>query len=635
MGPVFLFLALSFADLRDAVSALQRGDFAGAETVLRGEVAAHPDEAMAWSLLGVALDSQKKFPEAAEAHRRALAAGPRDADVLSNYGNHLVATRDEDAAREQYRKAVAIAPAHANANLQLARIALERKAPGEATQYLDHLPSIPPQVCFSLGVAFSDAGDFARAETYFAKALAASPNDFNILVNLGIAAASAGHPDRARDVFASALQQQPQNPDVLYRMAAVEYAAGRIEDAVKWGAQASRIAPDRAHVQKLLAIATSDLGALDDSIAAWERYLKLAPTDDVARRERGYTLVRMGQVERGAADLKAYVAKHPDDPVGQFQLGVAEQDVDRLGRAIALKAGFAAALSARGGLYYQQAKPELAVKDLEASAKLAPDDPLTLDRLGQTYAALDRPKDAVPVLRRAAELAPNDSKTQLHLARALADAGLDAESKAAMERFRQLGPAAKGGVPAGLVDYLAMSPEEQKADYRARVEKAYRESPDDPAAALHYFKVLLDERKPADAIERKLVGTKQAGEAGHAAIAAKQWPLAKELLKGSGTTDEAIADLHLLPADEAAAAALRGPRTVEFLREAAGVLVRTGHAAEAESLLVGDDREIMLLRAAVLEAEGKAADSQRVVTELRQRWPEWSPAWRPLSEALN
>ena len=37
-------------------------------------------------------------------------------------------------------------------------------------------------------------------------------------------------------------------------------------------------------------------------------------------------------------------------------------------------------------------------------------------------------------------------------------------------------------MPAGLVNYLALTPEERKADYRARVEKAYRESPDDPTA---------------------------------------------------------------------------------------------------------------------------------------------------------
>jgi len=81
----------------------------------------------------------------------------------------------------------------------------------------------------------------------------------------------------------------------------------------------------------------------------------------------------------------------------------------------------------------------------------------------------------------------------MHLARALADAGLTKESKAAMERFKQLGPAAKGGLPAGLVEYLAMTPEQQRADYRARVEKAYRETPDDPTAQVHYLKLLLED----------------------------------------------------------------------------------------------------------------------------------------------
>jgi tetratricopeptide (TPR) repeat protein len=641
MSGLVLFLVLISADLRDAVSALQRGDFVGAEKVLREEVGARPGEAMAWSLLGVALDGQKRFEEAEGAHRRAVAAGSSDADILSNYGNHLVAKGDEEGAREQYRKAVGVAPGHMNSNLQLARIAIQRKASAEALGYLGHLAEIPAPVCFSLGVAFAEAGDFGDAESYFAKALAGMPDDFNVLVNLGTAAASAEHFERARDVFAAALRQQPRNVDVLYRLAGVEYSTGRVEDAVKWLAQAARIAADRADVQKLLAVATSDLGALDDTLAAWDRYLKLAPADDVARREHGNTLVRMGQVERGSAELRAYLEKHGDDAVALFELGVAEQDVGRLDRAIALKPGFGPALSARGGLYYQQGKAELAVKDLEAAAKVAPDDPATLDPLGQTYAALDRTADAVRVLRRAAELAPNDSKTQLHLARALGDAGLAQESKAAMERFRQLGPAAKGGVPAGLVDYLAMSPEERKADYRARVVKAYGETPEDATAQLHYLRLLLEEGKASEAapIARKLAGSKQEAEAGRALVEARQWGLAREVLKGSGSIDAAIAELHVLEdagkIDEAAAVATRGPRTAEFLRHAAAVLARHGRTSEAERILVGEGREVMLLRAAVLGAAGKKAESDAIVAEIRRKWPEWEPGRRPVSEALD
>ena len=53
-----------------------------------------------------------------------------------------------------------------------------------------------------------------------------------------------------------------------------------------------------------------------------------------------------------------------------------------------------------------------------------------------------------------------------------------------MDRFRRLGPSAKNGVPAGLVEFLGLSPEQRRADYRSRVEKAVRDHPDDAAAQL-------------------------------------------------------------------------------------------------------------------------------------------------------
>ena len=268
---------------------------------------------------------------------------------------------------------------------------------------------------------------------------------------------------------------------------------------------AAKLAPRRADVQKLLALTTSLLGALEDALGAWDAYLKLVPDDDFARRDRAYTAVRMGQVEKGSAELERFLARHPDDAVGHYQMGMAQGQTDpvqglaHLDRAVALKPDFAAALSARGALYYQQGKPEAAVTDLESAAKLRPDDATNLDRLGQTYLALDRAADAVGVLRRAAELEPAESRIQLHFARALADAGQPEESKVVMERFRQLGPAAKNGVPAGLVEFLALSPVQRRADYRSRVEKAVGEHPDDASAQLAWLKLLLEDGNAAQA----------------------------------------------------------------------------------------------------------------------------------------
>lgn len=679
--------------IQDALAALQRGDFSAAEKTMRAEVQAHPDDASALTLLGVALDGLGKFQEAAPIHRRAIARAPRSADALNNYANHLGGAGDEEGARKQYLATVAVDPAHFNANVQLARLALKRRKGAEALAYLKHLPAgqqeAPPIAILRMEALYL-TGDRAAAEALLARL----PDDPSIAFQAGAALAEAGQQDRAEPFFArvrgaleAARRQQPQNVDVLYNLAYVYQASRQPEAALPPLAQAAKLAPQRADIQKLLAITTGDVGALEDSAAAWDRYLKLQPNDDAARRERGFAAAQMGKFEDGLRDLEWFAARHPDDAFGQYELGMARSRDDaprglaHLDKALTADPGLVAALSARGSLYYQLGKPEAAVADLESAAALRPDDAVILDRLGQTYQALDRTADAVRVLRRAAELAPGDSKIVLHFARALADAGETAESRAVMERFRQLGPVARKGVPAGLVDYLTLTPDQRRADYRTRVEKAAREHSSDAGAQMEYLKLLLDDGKPDQAagVARTIAGLKPGAvvlaDAGRALLEARQYAAAKAVLENAGASadvklDLAIASFHA----ESAAAGLRqsdqvsegerkgdyylaraqmldaagrtkdaaaaielalrsAPKRAEMYRDTAVPLIRNGHAAQAIRLLdeaarqLPRDRELLLLRAIAMELGGRAADSERALSEIQNRWPEWHAIW--------
>jgi tetratricopeptide (TPR) repeat protein len=614
------------AGVQAAAAAMQRGDFQAAEKTLRSEVESHAGDAWALSLLGVALDDQKKMPEAEEFHRRAVALSPHSAEILNNYGTH---------------------------------------------QWL--------------------AGQFDKAEISFASALAAAPAYFNALFNLGVMATNTGHYERAQEVLESALRQQPQNVDVLYRLASVEEATRQWESAVMRLAQAANLDPRRADVQKLLAVAATELGALDDASAAWDRYLKLEPSDDIARREQALTLAKMGKLEQAIAELEGFVTRYPDDPVGHYELAQAERTVDmaqsleHLDKALALKPDYGAARAARGSLYYQEGKPEAALADLELVASQQPDDAANLDRLGQAYQALDRPVDAVRVLRRAAGLAPDNSATMLHFARALADAGQAHESKAAMERFRQLGPEQKKDVPAGLVEYLSLTPEQRRTDYRARVEKAIHDHPEDPAAQVQYLKLMIEDHN-ADRLTttaKRIASLKPSAavlaDAGHALLAANHDMLAKDLLQQAAAAgpridglglDLAVATFHASGAQagivlmdrlpesersseyylaraqmleasgnvqEAASAlfqALRAsPKRPDLYLQAVALLARRGHAPEAVRIIeegariLPGNREILLSKATTLEFAQRTGDAEQLLTEVQNRWPEWSNVW--------
>jgi tetratricopeptide (TPR) repeat protein len=350
-------------------------------------------------------------------------------------------------------------------------------------------------------------------------------------------------------------------------------------------------------------------------------------------------------------------------------------------RALSLKPDFAAAHSERGSLYYQMGKPESALADLESAVTLRPDDAVSLDRLGQTYLALDRTGDAVRVLRQATALSPDDSKMQLHFARALADADQTAESKTAMDRFRQMGPAVNHAVPGGLVDYLSLSPEERHADYRRRVERLVRDHPEDAAGELDYLQLLLDDGDFPRAAEtaHKLAQLKALAltlaSAGRELLDAGQYVPARELLEqASAGAPPAGVRLDLARAAFYVAGASEGMRLLdgvpesergwdfylaraeildaagdasaaaEALAKALGAspeayvqaglyLLRKGRSAEA-ARIGGDgvksfptNREILLVRAVALQMSGAPAEAQRTLEQIQNRWPEWAAAW--------
>ena len=183
-----------------AAAAMGRGDFASAERTLRTALRSLPNDARILSLLGVALDSQKKSGEADEFHRRAVAAAPRSADVLSNYGNHLLGAGDEKGARDAYLKAAAIDPAHSNANLQLARLALNRADGAEALTYLKRLPASQqeaPNAAMLKLQALYLAGDRSEAEALAGRLSARAGSDPGLNLALGVALGSAGQFDKA------------------------------------------------------------------------------------------------------------------------------------------------------------------------------------------------------------------------------------------------------------------------------------------------------------------------------------------------------------------------------------------------------------------------------------------------------
>ena len=177
----------------------------GAEQKIRAELlATHPDEAEALSLLGVALDNQKKFQDANDAHLGAIAKDPNSPGMLHNYGNHLLLTGDLKGAHDTFMKLVELDPNDDYANLQLAQLALSANDAKEALQYLERLPTKQtesPTVAIYMLLALDLTGNHADADKLFASLAASTEKAMRILARFSRpkARAQAGQFAQAED----------------------------------------------------------------------------------------------------------------------------------------------------------------------------------------------------------------------------------------------------------------------------------------------------------------------------------------------------------------------------------------------------------------------------------------------------
>ncbi|HEX4769660.1 MAG TPA: tetratricopeptide repeat protein [Bryobacteraceae bacterium] len=530
--------------IEGAIAALQRGDTASAERLLRETLKEHPQEADAAGLLAVVLDQQNRAPEATPYYQQALASGPVGSGLLNNYGNHLLLTNQPRQARLQFQKAIAIDPENANARIQLARLALEDKQPSEAATRLNELPPAlrdrndvallrmrteyglghtdaaadllqhllsnaqnDPAALISIGEALSATGRYDEAASVFDAALQIAPNRVDAIYDAGLAASRAGDFARAEGLLKRALELQPNNPDASYDLAVVQVKLGHPDEAVATAAHAAQINPAHRELQSLLARITARLGYFADSAQAWQRYLKLVPGDTSAQRE--YAFVQTALPERadaGLAGLQAYVRAHPNDPIGHYELGTVQTTTEpeaalkQFSAAIAIKPDLAAVRFARGVLEYRQGRTSAALDDFAAAMKQAPENPAILDHLGQAQLSLGHTDEALATLHRATKLSPDNSTLLFHLGRALKAANKGDEAEAVFARARELGPARPLATQsAGLLDYLALPPEEQIARYRAGVERTARDHPDNVEAQIRLLQLLIDDGKTDDA----------------------------------------------------------------------------------------------------------------------------------------
>ena len=591
------------------------------------------------------LDAEQKCGEAERFYQQALAQGPPSPALSNNLGNHYLLCGDAEKARTYFERLVKANPRHVNANLQLARIATDRRQGARALEYLslvdDSQPATrmlraealhwagktaaamamldgvqkeaeaDPRLEYLYGMTCARIGAYERATAAFNAVLVQHPDDFDVLLNLGRAAARAKLYDRALRALEVAAKLQPDNVDALMELAAVNAALEDYARAIYVLAQAKKLPPERPEISLAMAHAAQAGEYYGDAALAYDEYLRLKPDDDSARRDRGlvcgFTETRQAE---GLKELTWYIHKHPGDPLGYHDLAQltwrdhAQQALDALTTAVRLDPRLAAAQVDLAWLLNRQGRTAEALPHFQKAIEINPRDARALDQLGAAYISLDRAADAAKVLRQAAAILPENGEILMHLGRALMESGHEEDGRQLLDKFQSTHPRRVRGPwkePA-MIESASLPAAERSSREIERLRKGAEAHQDDPELQLRLASLLLAEGRVDEAeAEFRVLLTRNAEsrtwqQAGSFLLSFERYPLARDFLERAAPGNPA-ANLDLATA----VFFLEGPAEALNILEQVPGQQRSG--------------DYLLLKAKILDAAGQPGESENVLEQ--------------------
>ncbi len=240
---------------QQAVQALQSGDPARAEQLLKQAIDAHRRHGPAQVSLGLLLARQGRLTEAVDALSMAVKINPKDATGHFNLGSALKQLGRSDQALRAYARAVQLAPHVAATHNGLGVALRDAGRYDQAATALGKALSIDPNLAEAhnnLGTVRKAQGRLADATDHYQKALAIQPDMVEALGNLGNALTESGDFEGALNAYQSALTRQPNHAETHYNLANTLVEQGELDAAEQHFHQALAHRPNHPHAARNL-----------------------------------------------------------------------------------------------------------------------------------------------------------------------------------------------------------------------------------------------------------------------------------------------------------------------------------------------------------------------------------------------
>ncbi len=284
----------SSPEVDQAEAAMQKNDFATAETLLQKAVVAKPQDYRAWFDLGYLYNATKRDPQAVEAYQKAVTAKPDVFESNLNLGI-LLARQGNNAEAAQYLKAATALKPSANPDEGLFR----------AWQ--------------SLGRVEEDS-DPRQALAAYAEAESFSPKDPEPHISAAILLEKQNNLDAAAKEFQTAADLDPKSKDAYAGLANVATRQKKFPEAEAALRKVLALDPQDSNAKVQLGRLLANDGKTDEAAQLLSSQAN-GKGDPHAALELGTLLVKAGKDAEAEQQLRVAAKGLPRDPEAHMALG--------------------------------------------------------------------------------------------------------------------------------------------------------------------------------------------------------------------------------------------------------------------------------------------------------------------------
>lgn len=308
----------------DARKFESNGNWAEAEKAWRTALSLDPNDARAWTNLGVALNRQNKDDEALAAWTRATALDPKLAGPHFNIGLNLVRQGNFDNAIKPLRRALAIEPENDGARraLAVALVGVEKypEATRELAQLLVHMPrdaGLLEMAAENLLRQFR----YAEATSILRRRLELPNATGRLWAQYGDALDGAARTPEAAEAYRKAVELLPDSTLIRYGLGYLYWKLYRYDDAERELLEVLRRDAKDARASFTLGDLYLTKGNAPRALPLLEQAAAAYQNEFETRFALGRALLLTGEAKRGIEELRAAVKLDDSIADGHFQLG--------------------------------------------------------------------------------------------------------------------------------------------------------------------------------------------------------------------------------------------------------------------------------------------------------------------------